>query len=392
MAVRPPSTATAPAPAPSRPAAHDPPVTFLYAPRTQFENLGDALINRAWLDCLRGFGAVVALGGPIPADYAAFVEIAPIGRLGQLRATAAALRTARRDGGRVVRALRPGHFDPTGLGPLAATALGARARAQSLAFRLAGVRTVWAGTSIRLDDLRPAQRYAAIGVIGAADVVIVRDQRSAEALTGLPHRGDAVTVAPDLAFTLPWFGGGRTWAGGPAHLAVSIRRSAVDPDLADQVQAAVAELRATGAAAEVSVVSQVGRDDALATDLSGALGAALVVTGPTSTTFGAACSAYDRADVVISNRLHVLLLAASRGCLPIALADPARDHKLVGIFEDAGLAELVLAPADLSTLPRRLAALGPRASELRAAIAATFERAEAEIDAALAVGLAAVRR
>jgi polysaccharide pyruvyl transferase WcaK-like protein len=40
---------------------------------------------------------------------------------------------------------------------------------------------------------------------------------------------------------------------------------------------------------------------------------------------------------VISNRLHVLLLAMSKGALPIALIDPKENSKIQGIFQDADL-------------------------------------------------------
>lgn len=44
---------------------------------------------------------------------------------------------------------------------------------------------------------------------------------------------------------------------------------------------------------------------------------------------------------VLSNRLHVLLLAMSAGCTPIALVNPVQNKKITGIFIDNGLDEYI---------------------------------------------------
>lgn len=59
---------------------------------------------------------------------------------------------------------------------------------------------------------------------------------------------------------------------------------------------------------------------------------------------------YQSASLVLTNRLHVALLAAKFGCLPVIVTDIGRHVKIKGIFQDAGLHPLLLdtqqAPTD----------------------------------------------
>lgn len=51
---------------------------------------------------------------------------------------------------------------------------------------------------------------------------------------------------------------------------------------------------------------------------------------------------YGRAKMVVSNRLHVLLLAYKYGALSVCLTDLQNHKKIVSIFEDAGLSDLLV--------------------------------------------------
>jgi polysaccharide pyruvyl transferase WcaK-like protein len=53
-------------------------------------------------------------------------------------------------------------------------------------------------------------------------------------------------------------------------------------------------------------------------------------------------SVYQATTFVLSNRLHVLLFAAKLGAIPVALISRVRDTKIVGIFLDCGLEDLLL--------------------------------------------------
>lgn len=51
---------------------------------------------------------------------------------------------------------------------------------------------------------------------------------------------------------------------------------------------------------------------------------------------------YRRADLVVSNRLHVLLFSLSQGTPVLAVTDGAADTKIAGILGDIGLQDAVV--------------------------------------------------
>lgn len=51
---------------------------------------------------------------------------------------------------------------------------------------------------------------------------------------------------------------------------------------------------------------------------------------------------YSGAFMVFSNRLHVLMLAMAYGAIPIAVIDKINHHKITGIFQDANLSHLLI--------------------------------------------------
>lgn len=53
-------------------------------------------------------------------------------------------------------------------------------------------------------------------------------------------------------------------------------------------------------------------------------------------------TAYDRAVCVLSNRLHVLLFALSRSASIWALVHPRRNAKIIGLFNDVGLSDRII--------------------------------------------------
>lgn len=67
-----------------------------------------------------------------------------------------------------------------------------------------------------------------------------------------------------------------------------------------------------------------------------------VILVPDLITLDNAMNFYGKAKVVVSNRLHVLLLAYKYGALSVCLTDLRNHKKIVGIFEDAGLSDLLV--------------------------------------------------
>ena len=87
--------------------------------------------------------------------------------------------------------------------------------------------------------------------------------------------------------------------------------------------------------------------------------------------------------MIVSNRLHGLLIAASRGAIPVPLLNSG-EQKIRGVFEQAGLAPLILeagAPADANA--GALAGFVADRGTWRGTLAQAFAANAAEIRKAL---------
>lgn len=83
-------------------------------------------------------------------------------------------------------------------------------------------------------------------------------------------------------------------------------------------------------------------------------------------------SLYASADLVVSNRLHCLLLGAYCGAVPVALT--SREHgKVNALFETVGWKSLLLHIEDRATLVRRLGSIRRELPRLRGMVTSTFD-------------------
>jgi polysaccharide pyruvyl transferase WcaK-like protein len=83
-------------------------------------------------------------------------------------------------------------------------------------------------------------------------------------------------------------------------------------------------------------------------------------------------SFYASADLVISNRLHCLLLGAHCGAVPVALT--SREHgKVNALFETVGWKSLLLHVEDRGAIAQRLAAIRRDLPRLRNMVASSFD-------------------
>lgn len=83
---------------------------------------------------------------------------------------------------------------------------------------------------------------------------------------------------------------------------------------------------------------------------------------------------YSGAFMVFSNRLHVLLLAMLCGALSMAVVERASEHKITGIFSDAGLSRLIVDIDRGSSSVDILPGIAADADRIKAEIALAFER------------------
>jgi hypothetical protein len=284
----------------------------------QYDNIGDVLLRRPLLDALRPLGPLHVYLGDAPDGYLDALELdaQDVTYRSYLRWSLALLAAA---------SARHAHyvFKP---GEIQLTVVGMKEHIGMLpaliAVRLSGGRVLRLGAGARGPGrwggmlIRPS--------IALSHLTIWRDDRTGRWL----RRGD---VMPDLAFAA-------TGARQPkprTHLTVSMRGDRPEPDSAflDVVRSLAAQRHL-----EISTATQVGRDDDRSAWLADHLPAASSRWDGTGHERQEAIlhDLYSRSQIVVSDRLHVLIAAAIDGAIPLALLTSPSD-KIDRHFRAAGL-------------------------------------------------------
>lgn len=343
---------------------------------TQFGNIGDALINRELLQLLRAHGAVCVDTGAAPDWFVRMLALPDDARRVQGRGRLLLAMLGERLRG------QPAYFFflPGGIvGELSPRQFVRKTLLLALFFvlRLAGVRFCHLGVSYE----RLGPRHGAYLRLKQAlmHAFYVRDRRSAALLQS--HRVRTSGVLPDLAFNLARRAAPR--AGGLGAVGLSFRTDQ-HPGQYEHVLAAVETLRAAlPAGVACHLVVQVEHDQPGMARLAQHLAQAGVAVRLVEETrdLERLQAHYAGLDLVISNRLHVLLLAASVGCQVLACVDE-RNEKIVGLLESLGREDLLLplAGLDAAAVARALAAprldAGAQRDALRAGVARIFDTGE----------------
>ena len=288
----------------------------------QEENVGDSLLRRPYAERLRSGGSIRVWAGT-DADYASGLQLAPEEHdtsyaawyLAFLRAAVA---------GRASFALNAGEFTVTRRGtirflPVLAAAAIARLRGGTLLWLGAGVKSVQRGFTW------PYRLYARM-----AHAVFWREPTSAARI------GVDAPCLPDWAFGIaPSFAAD---ALDRRLLAVSLRGDRPAPG--ERWVETVGEL-AKRLGLEIVLVVQVRRDLPLAKELAAAWGARVLPEGS-----GAHDEwerqlrrIYSESLVIISDRLHALIMAATEGAVPLAWTDGG-SVKVERHFGAAGLSDV----------------------------------------------------
>lgn len=196
------------------------------------------------------------------------------------------------------------------------------------------------------------------------------------------------SVVPDLGFGA----GARPGLpdGERSELIVSLRGARPLPDAAW-----MAAVRATAATAglRIRAVVQVREDEERAHELADALGGVFEPWGDTDPVAQEQRlrARYDGARLVVSDRMHVLVLATLSGAAPAELV-PRPTGKITAAFESIGLRDLSLdaSTGDAATMQRFLAAQLDRSDEVRRCVAAA-EQQLADIESEVRATIRAAR-
>jgi polysaccharide pyruvyl transferase WcaK-like protein len=315
---------------------------FLFI-ETQFDNLGDALINRELLRSMAAHAEVIVATARMPEDFKAMMGPEVFDHLvvdpasDRSRFLFGILARALR-GERCFVFLSPGGW----IGEIDGR-LNLRSGLHTVLYHAlsrAGVRICQLGVSY--EDIGPKLRRLMRRRSGAIYRHLVRDAASRAHAESFGVRIDG--LCPDLAFAAF-----DDRAPGPDAVTFSFRTDQYPGQIAD-IQAFVSQfMMVYGAARPVYFVAQVKKD------LPGniALAAWFAQTWRLTAacedgtrTIAATEALYRRSRVVVSNRLHALLLAGSVGNAMIAAPIGDTNKKIRALFGDVGLAEAVFAPGE----------------------------------------------
>jgi polysaccharide pyruvyl transferase WcaK-like protein len=314
--------------------------------KTQFENLGDALITRELIRQLSARVPTVADCSRCPETFVETLDLEDMAGVKVLRsaglgAMLLAMVKLRLSGRPTYYFLLPG-----GLG-------GGRSTRQVIfgqlntvliaALKTIGVRVCQVGISY--DGLD--RRYASIlrGRVPFMYSHAVRDVFSQSHAAELGIRVDE--IVPDLAFGL--FERVPLATGERSAIALSFRADKYR-DRTREIEALVEAMVHKADGAEVKFVAQVGRDAAFMRGLmdnAASIPGARLSYHQCTDDIEACRRIYSDCRAIYSNRLHALLLAMSAGAVPVAVVDRKADVKIVGVFDSMGLAHQV---ADLGSM------------------------------------------
>lgn len=316
---------------------------------TQYENVGDAWINRELIRLLAERMEVWVDSSRAPAHFARSMGLTEISRVHRQDGLPSLLLRQVRER---LRRRKTYHFLSPGanFGELGVRRLfrGWLLTGLVLALRIMGVRVVIAGASY--EHLGPHHRRLLSFRSRFLYAHLVRDRESADYAR---QAGIIVTgVIPDLSLATEQLVSPNT-SDSRNTIAFSFRTDQDQVQLPQVREQLLNLARNLGTTVEWRPVIQVERDaegmqlltEALRLDAHNVANPVIVARD-----LPAAEQAYQGARHVLSNRLHALLLGASRSALPWAWLDPWHNVKITRIFRQLNVEDRVYSMGDLQSV------------------------------------------
>ncbi len=359
---------------------------ILYQPASQVENAGDQLINLATLNAIRTYGDIVIDDLHAPDWFLDAIGTRKDRRFSEFSkrhfylGLAGLLVKQKLSGNRLRHylVLSPGHSSRKGLADARVAFVW---YAKLLLLRILGCKVVRAGFSIGPFD-RVNAWVESFGSRGF-NFYGVRDRKSLALARRFGFSNPR--YFPDLAWSyLPFQPSSCASKNGPVVL--SFRSNAYglehDSGYLRPIRKRLAQLLTSPAliGRDVVVAYQAQSDRDASQELFEDLRTTHVAVAlrEERLSIGEATRLYSGAYCVISNRLHVLLLAAQSGTLPIPLADMQDNIKITSILSDNGLADIIvnLRESERTSMARIDSILHKRADILQRLRRAREENAE----------------
>ncbi|WP_036164406.1 polysaccharide pyruvyl transferase family protein [Noviluteimonas dokdonensis] len=337
--------------------------------RTQYENLGDLMINRAALELMLETGAVVGSSSKVPDWYRDRL----LAGLKNVSVTGRSLPSL--VGASKIVVLKPGGYP--GIRSARAALLWAVHTLYLFALKALGFHVVRLPSSHALSRRR--YRWIDKARALAPRTLLIRDAESNETLLNL---GARTTLCPDLA--VHFFDVHSPYSTPTAAIDDSAKTELTFSFRGDRRPVDLGVLEETrrylGVSSRVKVASQVWFDHAHNALLADSAGAEFVAYDGSETSLMKIKETYLGSNWVVSDRLHVLLMGALNGAIPVALIDPKRDQKVSGCLAQLGI-------YNVATYDERGAIFWPPELQGIAAIRAALLKSKAALSGVLAEAL-----
>lgn len=307
---------------------------FIISESTQFENLGDIILNSVLARKLAQHGELVTLRSRarLPSCLNQVLQEVATARLSPISLLKYVMHQ-RVQGRCQVLCLNPGGVS----GDLSVTWL-LRAGMYTLT-RAIGIRLMRVGVSF--GPLSAGRRKLEAVVMRMTAVVAVRDRLSLEELPVVVRQ--RICLLPDLALLAEDLQISPRGCDSRTYLAVSLRLHG-KAERAERYRRLVPALGTLASAHGLKLlfVAQVRQDRPLLAELARASGANLRVLDADEEEVPARVKElYASCAALVTNRLHAGIFAAMNGCVPLALIDPATDRKILGLLREAKLSALI---------------------------------------------------
>lgn len=342
--------------------------------RTQFENLGDCIINWLLISELAKSRQVYVLHRGSPDWLRERLQsLEGCHNFDSAYAWCRSLISAARSPSHcIVYHFKPGHYvsnnDLRGLTKsIALFGFTSVSKMAGWRFRRVGVSFSMPSGMARLADVYTGRQHDCYGL---------RDRKSLQMAKDL---GIAAVYSPDLAFLLSSQEGSSE--NGCTKFGISFRRRDwIQPkgDLFKQFLDAVGNI-SQRCKLEPVAISQVAFDESLTKTLSQELRCCEICFEQSEDAVQNLFADYGECRFVISNRLHVLIFAWSQGAIPIPLADRNADHKVIDLFQSVGLGDLTLNTDAMQCLEEHVAAVVDSIDMWRDRIKSVYREQQAAI-------------
>ncbi len=313
---------------------------YFLSARTQFDNLGDALINDVLFNVVRNKGTLHLDCKNVPENYKAVASIQPTESYTSTLQFYKKLIYLKLQGHDVTYLLKPGHIFTLKDTPK-----------QSVHDCV----TIFIFTFFKLIGIK-IKRFG-VSLSPLSPISLIMEKIKARLSTTLSYREDYtrrfieqhhfknMIFCPDLLF-YPDYQPLKPLKKDTIKIAFSFRASPLkkgnDVAYMNTIKEFIKKL-SQESNYELIAVSQVTRDTVFQQEL-------IAMTGKNIQHYVYDCTvagrekiadAYKQADIIISNRLHGLLNASIYGCHPVAFVTKD-NHKVTGVLETAGLHHLIL--------------------------------------------------